>query len=526
MLPLLDAVEAVARSGLAFDFLVPLHQAELPARPGWELRALLAELKGHSLVPVAHSRARRADGPPFVPAAELAEVALDCAGEGVLLARTGSHRSRLLPVRPAGEHTCCGGGFEMELPADELALLAPPPPAAVFTSALARAPCDGEGCDATGSHFGVGAFLSSELCAALASQRAGGANESAAAQLQPVSAWLRWHHALQHRPRGSEQLIASLAAHAPDAVRAKVLNAHLRSPLDLSLLSHTCDGRPGGSAECGLRAEAAVRVALSVESAAFLSRVPLASTGARDAVLRAHRALVPPPAGAPGACDAAGVGAGEGGCAAGAEGGGAERVEGAEVAPLDRTPLLAGLRVGGPRALVHALRLRSNAELLAAARPQARGRRRKVAALHFSDGSSCACGMGCALDGSCCPPQLSAACDHRAGGGGGDAELPALPRCQNASVGLRARPADARARELTLHNEAHFPAVLYLVDEAGAELEYLTLAPSQAVTFDCAAGDALRARALSGWVLLEIPPAGAALAATGERLRVAACESL
>lgn len=539
----LDAVRAVLRSGLVFDFFVPLHQSELPTRPLHELRALLAELRGHSLVPVAHTRAPLgcAEGEQSSEAAlELADVVLDCAGEGVLLASAGAWAQPRSAVAEGAVRTF---SLDRQLTDEEVALLAPPPPAAVFESSLARlsrcAPSIG-GCETAGggsgagsgaggagpcerssfaSQFGLGAFLSPQLCAALVAPAPASA---AAAHEAPRLALAEWLRALEHRPRGVAQLLASAAVHlAEGPSRRRLLNLHLRTRL--GGVVDACGGQRGESAECAARAEAVVRAALASPSAAFAVGVPTApdELPARTALLRAHgrllaRALAPP----------------SNGTAA------AEPLAPPVEPPVERAPLLGELRLGGADALTHRLRLRGAAELAAAGRPQPRGRRRRVAALHFSDGSSCACGGACATDASCCPPQFALACASADGGTGAAAdeawtqrtraepELPPLPRCANATASLRARTSDARPRRLQLHNGAHFPAVVRSVDEAGAEAELATLAPGQALSFDCAAGDALRARAVAGWVLLEVWPAGPSLGAKEERHEIRGCEGL
>ena len=476
---------------------------------------------------------------------------------------------------PAG---AAGATFEQELPSDELDTLAPPIHAALFESSVARlAACSQRpagqsgACGAVGDAIplGIGAFFSRDFCAALLAPAAASAAASSEEQqpqqpsqpLQPPSetqpagpslALDEWLRSLEHRPHGARQLLATATAHAPAAVRANVLNHHLRA--QLGTLGSECEGvEPVAGDACAARADAAMRAALGSADAAFVMGIPVEATQgrARDALLNAHRALLPPPPDLPSPPDlspppdlpsppdlppppdmAAGV------CAAFDERGCAPDASGAHAPPpAPHTPpfeppaLLASLRVGGLDALAHRLRLAPLLELARAGRPRVRARRRRVASLHFTDGSSCACGGACALDASCCAPTFALACDahggaqHDGSGALAPVEQPPLPPCAPPTAGLRARASDARARRLALHNDAHFPAVVHAVDEAGAEVEIATIAPAQALALDATAGDALRARSVGGWLLLEVEPAGwGTLTDAEERHRIGACE--
>ena len=178
-------------------------------------------------------------------------------------------------------------------------------------------------------------------------------------------------------------------------------------------------------------------------------------------------------------------------------------------------------------------------------------RRRRVAALHFDDGSSCSCAAGCGGgggdgDGSSGGGGGSGSTDDAAGGGGGSgsggvgleccahladgrralcdppdhpAEQPRAPsddivgsapeappplrRCPAPQEGLASR-GDGVPLKLVVANRARYPAKLFFVDHAGGERPVRTLHASQNAEYDALSSHAWRARTFSGQLLLEV----------------------
>jgi len=167
------------------------------------------------------------------------------------------------------------------------------------------------------------------------------------------------------------------------------------------------------------------------------------------------------------------------------------------------------------------------------AAPRAAQRRRRVASLHFEDGSSCSCAADCGTDGGaaaaqqaeglppeccadvadgrralCTPPEEAEAAAPL-GLAYGDAEQPQpempLPRCPAPRAGVASRGGGAPL-QLLLLNRAPFPVTLAFVDATGEEVALRTLRVREHAEYETLATHAWRVRTLGGHLLVEVAP--------------------